>query len=544
MASSSATTATPQRVCSFEPSPWKDFFVQYEPEPLQIAEECMRVKADKLKVDIRMLFQTLGSAVEEKMTLCDTLRHLGIDHLFEDEINMAINEIHKSDFKSGSLHEVALHFRLLREHGHWVSPDVFNKFKGIDGSFTNDIINEPRGLLSLYNAAYLSVHAEPELDESISLAKYHLELMRGNLKYPLSEQVKRSLEIPYPRTLKRIDVKSYIAEYNQEEAWNPSVLELAKLDFNLLQYLHQRELKEFCRWGNDLYEEIDLNYSRNRIVECYFWSHTVHYEQQYGQARIVLAKIFVIATLLDDTFDMHATLEEGRQLNEAIQRWDESAILLLPNYLKKYYVRLMKTFTEIEDELKLDYKYRVAYCREAFQTLCKHYQQESEWFHSSYIPSFEDHQKNALMSSGIPLLSVSSLVGMGDKATKEAFKWAIGCTDAVKACSIVGRLMNDMTAFKHGKNKMDVACSVDSYIKQYHVTSEVAMTMLDHVVQDAWKTSNQARFDHRALLPQVNQVISITKSMAFMYHHKRDLYTFSRMIQEKIRQQFIQPISL
>lgn len=74
------------------------------------------------------------------------------------------------------------------------------------------------------------------------------------------------------------------------------------------------------RWGNDLYEEVELSYSRNRIVECYFWSYTVHYEQQYGHARIILAKVFVLTSMLDDTFDMHATLEEARKITEAIQR--------------------------------------------------------------------------------------------------------------------------------------------------------------------------------------------------------------------------------
>jgi hypothetical protein len=111
-----------------------------------------------------------------------------------------------------------------------------------------DIINDPRGLLSLYNAAYLFVHGESQMDEAISFARHHLESMRGSLKYPFSEQVKRCLEIPLARTLRRLDVPHYIEEYKQEDACNPSVLELAKLYFNLLQRLHQRELKDFCRY--------------------------------------------------------------------------------------------------------------------------------------------------------------------------------------------------------------------------------------------------------------------------------------------------------
>ncbi|KAM3244660.1 hypothetical protein ACQJBY_056146 [Aegilops geniculata] len=532
------------RVCSFEPSVWTNFFVQYDPDLHEISEECMRAKAGKLKKDVNLLFKTSNGTLVDKMTLLDTLQHLGIDHLFEEQISMAMHEIHESEFNSCSLYEVALRFRLLREHGLWVSPDVFNKFKGKDGSFDKDITNDPKGLLSLYNAAYLSRHGESKLYEAISFARHHLESMRRCLEFPLSEQVKRNLEIPLPRSLKRMDAPYYIAEYEQDRACNPSMLELAKLDFNLLQHLHQRELKNFCRWGNNLYELVGLISSRDRIVELYFWSYTVYYEQHLGDARIILAKISLLVSLLDDIFDMHATLEEGQKLNEAIQRWDESGISLVPEYLQKYYVMLMNTFEEFEDELKQDHKYRVAYCRKAFQTLCKHYQQESEWFHSSYIPSFEDHIRCSVISTSVPAICVSLLVGMGDEVTKETFEWAISSTDVVRACGEVTRFMNDMAAFTHTKNKMDVATSIESYINQHHVTGEEAMAVLDNRVEDAWKTINHARLERRALLPFINRVANLTKSMTLLFRNKDDRYTYSRGNKDRIKQQFVEPIPL
>uniref|UniRef100_A0ACD6ACK4 Uncharacterized protein n=1 Tax=Avena sativa TaxID=4498 RepID=A0ACD6ACK4_AVESA len=537
--------AAPQRVCAFEPSVWNDFFIQYEPQPLQMSEECMRVKMDELKEDVHSLFETLKGSAMEEMNLVETLQRLGIDHLFQEQIHTVLEEIHQSESNSGSLYEVALRFRLLREHGLWVSQDVFDQFRGEDGSLNKDIVAiEQRGVLCFYNAAYLAVHGESELDEAISFAREHLESIKSVLKYPLSEQVKRNLEIPYPRTLKRIDAPYYIREYKHEQGCNPSVLELARLDFNHLQRLHQQELKAFCRWGNDLYEEVGLSYSRDRIVECYFWSYTVYYEEHYGHARIILAKLFVLSSLLDDTFDMHATLEEGRKLNEAIQRWDDTAIPLLPEYLKKYYVKCMSTFREFEDELEQGFKYRVIYCRQAFQTLCKHYQQESEWFHSSYIPRFEDHVKCSVMSAGTPSLIIGSLVGMGDEATDEAFEWAMGYPDVVKACGEVTRFMDDLAAFKHGKNKLDVASSLDSYINEHHVTSEEAIAVLDNLVEDAWKTTNQARFGSHVLIPIVNRVANLTKSMTLLFRDKSDLYTFSRGNRDRIHQHFVEPIPL
>lgn len=127
--------------------------------------------------------------------------------------------------------------------------DVFNNFKNEDEVFIKDITKDPKGLLSLYNAAHLLTHNEGELEEAILFARHHLELVRSTLTSPLAEQVTRSLEIPLPRTLKRVEALNYIAEYNvQEKAYNPSVLELAKLEFNLLQHLYIRELKSISQY--------------------------------------------------------------------------------------------------------------------------------------------------------------------------------------------------------------------------------------------------------------------------------------------------------
>jgi hypothetical protein len=98
-------------------------------------------------------------------------------------------------------------------------------------------------LLSLYNAANLLYHNEEALEKALLFARRHLELIQSSLKSPLAEQVGRSLKIPLPRTMNRLEAVSYIPEYSVEPMYNPAILELAKLDFNLLQHLHQNELK-------------------------------------------------------------------------------------------------------------------------------------------------------------------------------------------------------------------------------------------------------------------------------------------------------------
>src|SRR4051794_40661482 len=103
----------------------------------------------------------------------------------------------------------------------FVLADVFNNFRCKDGFFKKGITNDPKGLISLYNAAYLLVHDEPELEEAISFARHHIEEIKGSLNSPLAEQVKRYLQIPLPRTSRRVETLHYLKEYKAEKDHKP-----------------------------------------------------------------------------------------------------------------------------------------------------------------------------------------------------------------------------------------------------------------------------------------------------------------------------------
>lgn len=83
-----------------------------------------------------------------------------------------------------------------------------------------------------------------------------------------------------------------------------------------------------------------------------------------------------------------------------------------------------------------------------FQVLSEYYLQGAEWFHHKKVPKFKEKLEVSLLESGGPFSCVALLVGMGDVASKEALEWALGCTDAVKACGEITRYLNDITALK------------------------------------------------------------------------------------------------
>lgn len=91
---------------------------------LQVQKNGLQNRISALKEKVRGLFEDSKDIVEQ-MNLVDTVQHLGIGHHFEQQIADALHKMQHTKFNSSSLHEVSLRFRLLREHGLWVSPGLF-----------------------------------------------------------------------------------------------------------------------------------------------------------------------------------------------------------------------------------------------------------------------------------------------------------------------------------------------------------------------------------------------------------------------------------
>uniref|UniRef100_A0ACD5TSJ9 Uncharacterized protein n=1 Tax=Avena sativa TaxID=4498 RepID=A0ACD5TSJ9_AVESA len=543
---------------AFAPSVWGDFFITYDPPLAQRSEEWMRERAEELKVRVRRMFvtETVASAV----ALVDTLEHLGLDGHFREEIAAAITRIHVAGQKGpgfvggggSDVHDLgvaATQFRLLRQHGLWVSTDVFNRFRDGEGSFSVNA-GDTRALLSMYHAAHMAVPGDVDalvLDEARSFARRRLQAMAkgGELRSPAAEQVARALDHPLPRFTGLLETMRYVPEYAQEETRDATLLELARLNSNLMRCLHLRELKELSVWWRDLYDTVNLKYSRDRMVEIYFWSCGMIPEEELSRARLMFAKAFGIVSILDDTYDVHATAEECRILTEAMQRWDESAVSVLPEYLRMLYIITLSTFQEFEDLLEPHEKYRMSYAKKAYQLQAKYYMQEAQWSSDKYRPSFEEHEELCGKSCGLIMLNLVALMGYGANATKEMFDWASAIPDVVRCGTQIGRFLNDISSYKLGKNKKDLHSGVECYMMEKGVTGEEAVAAITTMTEDRWRTMTMAcmEMDH-ALLPVAQLVVNIARSNEVLYIHGRDGYTCGSHVKDLVTMLFLDLIPL
>jgi hypothetical protein len=124
---------------------------------------------------------------------------------------------------------------------------VFDKFKDNNGEFKKTIINDVKGILSLYEASFLSVHGEQVLDEALVLTKTNLESLAMQSSPRLAHHIRYTLIRPFHKGVPRIEARKYISFYEEEESRNDTLLKFAKIDFNRVQLLHRQELSILSR---------------------------------------------------------------------------------------------------------------------------------------------------------------------------------------------------------------------------------------------------------------------------------------------------------
>ena len=126
---------------------------------------------------------------------------------------------------------------------------MFKKFKDEStGMFMECLSKDAEGLLSFYEATHLRVHGEDILEEALAFTTSHLESLTTQLKNPLAALVIRALKLPLWKTVNRVEARHYIPLYEEDDSHSETLLYFAKLDFNLVQKLHQSEAGEFSRY--------------------------------------------------------------------------------------------------------------------------------------------------------------------------------------------------------------------------------------------------------------------------------------------------------
>ncbi|RCV06299.1 hypothetical protein SETIT_1G151900v2 [Setaria italica] len=531
--------------CNFQPSIWGDFFLRYsDPAASSKQQIWMAERADKMKEAVaKMIASSVAWDLHPRLQLIDALERLCLVHLFEDDINAALAQIKTANVTGCDLHTVALWFYLLRKHGYRVSPDIFVRFKDQDGSF---FANNPVELLSLYNAAHLGTHGETILDEAIVFTRTHLETIFPSLEGSLAHEVKCALEIPLPRRVRIYESKYYISTYEKEATVHESVLQLAKLNSNIMQLHHQQELELITRWWKDLEIESKLPFARDRVVECYFWILGVYFEPCYSRGRIILTMVISIATIFDDMFDSYGTVEECELLTNCIERWDRKLADDLPECMKHALGKILDSYETMDNELAQEEKYRMPYLKNFTIDLVRGYNAEVKMREEGYIPrTVNEHLQVSLRTGACHLLACASFVGMDEIATKDSFDWVSTMPKIVKALCIILRLLDDLQTYEREQLHPHVASTIKSYMKEHNVSIEIARKKIEELKEETWKYFNGEWLNPDNAVPSslLERIFNLTRTMEFIYNLD-DNFTNCQNLRDTIHLLFVEPFPI
>ncbi|XP_062151834.1 probable terpene synthase 9 [Alnus glutinosa] len=534
------TQVYPRRSAQYHPSVWDLKLIESLSTPYTY--ELYATRLEELKRNAKCLL-TSNKDPSVLFNLASTMQRLGVAYHFEKEIEEAIGVLYPD--VTTNLYTTALQFRVLREYGFSISSDVFDKFRSCGGRFMDSLSGDMEGLLSLYEASHLRMNGENTLKEARDFSIEKLKSLMGKLDGDSAEQVRHSLEIPLYWRMQRIEARNFIDVYQKDTAKNLTLLELAKLDYNLVQSIYQQELEELARWWRDLGFKDKLPFSRDRLMENYLWAMGIIFEPQFSKCRIGITKFVCILLAIDDMYDIYGSLDELECFTDAVDRWEMKAMEDLPQYMKICYVAMLNYVNEVVfDVLKDQDLDTFPYIKEAWSNLCRSHLTEARWFSTGYTPTVDEYLENALISVGGPAAIVHAYVLLGCTTSKEALDCFKHDSEPIYWASLITRLSNDLGTSEAESKRGDVAKSIECYMVEESVSKEEAQDHIKRLISYSWKKLNEESAKSSLPKSAVKMSYNMARTAQCIYQHGDGLGTSTGVIKDHLTTLIVKPITI
>ncbi|XP_020694161.2 terpene synthase 10-like [Dendrobium catenatum] len=550
------TSSSPaRRTANFKPTIWNDNFIQSL--PIDFMEEKYIQQRNTLKEKVRSLIGQQHDLIEQ-LEFVDALSQLGLDYHFHSEIKnllcfiISSMEDENNSIEENNLHGSALLFRLLREQGikNASIPRVnalISCFKKERENFNQNHEHIVKGMLSLYEASYLAVEGEEELEKAGKLAMDHLKCIdRSLFTQQFIEEIDHALELPLHWRMSRLHTRWFIDAYGRRENFNPTLLELAKLDFNMVQGIYKVELQELSMWWRNLglvCEELD--FVRDRLVENYLMSIGTTFQPNFGRLRKALTKIICFVTTIDDIYDIYGTLDELKLFTNTIEEWKIDASQQLPDCMKICSIAILSTMNDIATSFSMEKALDILPClKRAWVDFFKSQLLEAKWYHNGYTPTLDEYLENAWVSiSGN--IGLTAAYCLSDDLTIESLNSLEFYPHFIRySCTIV-RLYDDLQTSTAEIKRGDVPKSIQCYMKEKNVSESVARDYIKCLIRIYWKKLNQECATISTLWePFRNDLYGCPRAAQCFYQHGDGYAESNHETKDQINCVIIEPIAL
>ncbi|KAH9748299.1 tricyclene synthase [Citrus sinensis] len=477
MNSKACNVIPPRQSANYKPNIWKYDFIQSLHSKYK--EEGYRSRAEKLKNDVKQMFLEAADLLA-KLELIDRICKLGLSYLFEEKIREVLVDtvaFLKNDtgcLQVKDLYATALCFKLLRQHGYEISQDVFLDFMDETGTtFSTSKCTDIKGPIELCEASQLALEGESILDEAKVFSGGTLKGIYSSLNTDLAQTVARVLELPS----------------HWRVPW----------------------------WWKNLGLIENLNFSRDRLVECFLCAVGLVYEPNCSCFRKWLTKVIIFILVIDDIYDIYGSLEELEHFTSAVERWDFKEIQRLPECMKLCFKALYDTTNEMAYEIgrRNTWKRVLPHLKKEWSDFCKSLLVEAKWQKRGYTPCLQEYLSNAWISSSGTVLSVYSFFGIMKEATEETAGFLKLNQDLVYNSSLIIRLCNDLGTSSAELERGDVASSILCCMTEMNISEEIARNYIKGMISKTWTKINGQCFTQSPLL---QSFIHTTTNFARVVH--------------------------
>ncbi|KAI7728382.1 hypothetical protein M8C21_009459, partial [Ambrosia artemisiifolia] len=268
----------------------------------------------------------------ERIWSVDRLQRLGIARYFGPEIKDCLTYIYRYWDDQGigfarncnvpDLDDTAMAFRVLRTNGYQISTDAFLHFKkdGQFGCYPGQSTETVTVMFNLYRASQVLFPGEKILNDAKNFSHKFLTDKRLNnqlldrwiITKDLAGEVEYVLDVPWYASLPRLEARYYLEQYGGEnDVWiaktlyrmenicNDKYLEMAKLDYNNCQEIHQLEWIQIQEWYGFLKIEESLN---AKVLWSYYDAAASIFEPERRNERVAWTKTVVILNIINSFF--------------------------------------------------------------------------------------------------------------------------------------------------------------------------------------------------------------------------------------------------
>ncbi|KAK8607879.1 hypothetical protein V6N13_023324 [Hibiscus sabdariffa] len=441
--------------------------------------------ANKLETFKRIFVQVSEDSLQG-LSMTDAVLRLGIDHHFQHEIEQVLQWHYMlsgdRDFHNSDLREVSLSFRLLRQEGYFVpaarefSSDTLKKWENtkvghISGSAISNILDQP----------------------------FHKSLSRLTAR------------------------KLLTTDFRGTNGWINILQDVAKMDFNLVQSLHQKEIAHVSSWWKQLGLAKELKFARDQPAKWYIWSMACLTDPTLSDQRIDLTKAISLIYVIDDIFDVYGTLDELTLFQQAVERWDYGASDGLPDYMKLCFKALHDITNEISQKVHKKYgRNPINSLKKAWSTLFKAFLVEARWFASGKFPKASEYLENGIISSGVHIVLVHIFFLLGLGSTDRNVEIIENNPPIISATAAILRLWDDLGSAKDENQDGHDGSYVDCYIKENQGIIEVesARQHVIDMISDAWKVLNQQSLSRESFsMTFCKAALNIARIVPLMYSY-------------------------